>query len=116
MPVSLRQLQQQRKTVSITYAGETFDVAYNPAAMTPKALDILTGESGDKHTIIRNLMLFLLDWDIVDEAGAKVPVSSEILEELPIDLLADISKALNNDIQPGEVKGATLKDGSFSPA
>ena len=116
MSVSLRQLQQQRKTITITYAGETFDVVYNPAAMTPKALDILIGDSGDKHSIIRNLLLFLQDWDIVDEAGAKVPVSSEILEELPIDLLADISKAINEDIQPGEAKGATSKDGSFSQA
>lgn len=114
MPVSLSQLQRQRKTIAIEYAEQTVNVVYNPAAITVKTLQELTSGDDKANALIRNLQLFMLDWDVEDEGG-KVAITDEVLENLPIDFLVAISEGINKDVTPGEAKGATLKDGSFSP-
>ena len=116
MPVSLSQLQNRRKTVEIEYDTETVQVVYNPAAITVKTLQELTSGDDKAHALIRNLQLFMVDWDVEDGDGNKVPISAELLEELPIDFLVAISEGIDKDVQPGEAKGATSKGGSFSPA
>lgn len=115
MPVSLSQLQRQRKSIAIDYADQSVEVVYNPAAITVKTLQELTSGDDKANALIRNLRLFMLDWDVEDGEGAKVAITDEVLEELPIDFLVAISEGINKDVQPGESKGATSDDSSFSP-
>jgi hypothetical protein len=115
MPVSLKNLQQRRKTIPVAYADSTLEITYNPAAITSNTLKALLSDDGDENKLIQNIMLFLLDWDVEDD-GEKVTITPELLAELPIDLLVAMSEAINKDVQPGESKGATSKGGSFSPA
>jgi hypothetical protein len=90
----------QARQISLEYSGETVAVSYNPGAVTINALDALTAGDTAQNVaaIVDGLAAFLVSWDVIDDAGAQLPVTRETLREMPMAFIAAVMTAVSSDM------------------
>lgn len=111
---------QKVRKVAVDYDGETFNIWYRPAAVTPKAFDALSTDEGAENMdrLSRMVIDFIGDWEIGeiatdehdnpvhDEDGNpkldKWPIDKEHVTTLPIAVLNAMIRAVGDDMKPGE--------------
>lgn len=117
MPVDLAALRQRRATAVVEYHGEAFNVAYRPekydANMQAKMMQV--SRSSEFGPLLELLMEMLISWDLTD-AGQPVPITPETLGSLPLNLLAEVARAVMREAISGDptTQTPTATDGSRS--
>lgn len=85
-------------TVTVDFGGETVTVTFNQNAMTKRWVkQIQAGlEAEDIETSSRSLVDLIMSWDILDSNGAPVPVTVDVLDDLPLPFLRAIDEAIGD--------------------
>ena len=104
MPISILKARRAKtadtKTVTVEFGGESMSVEFRLSAITPSTLAALQSESGDKlGSTVAFLCETLSQWEVVDEAGAVLPIDPDVLAALPVDFLTSIAAAITSDVQ-----------------
>lgn len=112
-------LKQRHKVVTVEFGGDTGDVWYRPWVITPRVLREMLAEQGEDDTrdnaarIMDQIVLYVERWDVLDENGKELPVAVDAMEEnLPIDFLVAVVKAIREDMQPTPTTGDASSAGS----
>lgn len=124
MPISLNDMRRKTRVLPIDYFGDTFEVEYMPAKMTPAKIDELRALNDSDAYYDDEIPLsyaeemvtlfdFIVHWDITDEAGNELPVSAEVIRQLPMKVINSIVAAVVEDSRPTEKKSRRSR-GSFS--
>lgn len=113
MAVSLKALKGGEKVIPVTYGDETFDVAYLPGEFTGDLLATVADTDETKATAALDAMLALLlpvlvRWDIEDENGENLPITSASLRAVPLAVLRAILGAIQEDSRPGEAPAPSV--------
>lgn len=96
MSIKLSDLQKETRKVVIDFRGERIELEYFVNIVTPAFLK-------EGHSPSEQLARMLKRWDIEDENGGEIPVSSEVVDMLPYSLQGDMSRAIIEDMHgPGE--------------
>ena len=88
-------------SVSFQYDGFTITVEYYPKKLSLKVLnEIQSTTNSDKF--LEKLCLLIKSWNLFEDEAETImtPLTPERLEELPIDLLAAITRAIGEDMRP----------------
>lgn len=78
-------------------------VEYVPRCYTARYELLLMGLDEAKspaQDLCKALKSVLVGWDIVDENGQVLPVEMDNLEQLPVEVVIQILKAIRDDIRP----------------
>lgn len=95
MPISLAELQSNLRTLVIDYDGEKVQVVYRPGILTPA-----TNDDFAKQSVVEQLETLLVSWDVLDDKGKPLPVTTDLLNQLPGRFLAHIAAEISGDMRP----------------
>lgn len=103
MPISQANLKNNKRTVTGEYYGETFTVTYKPSEYTlavQSGIDNPDTDETSNEKLINLLTNMLTAWDVLDEKGDPLPITPEILADLPVALLGAIQMCCREDMTP----------------
>jgi len=119
MPVLLSALlnREETGTFVIEWMGERVTFVYRPALVNPARIDEVQEAQAVNPDMSQGetwllLLSPLVSWDIEDEGGNPVPVSAEILEQLPTPFLEAILAGMRSAVRPTQTR-VRSKRGSF---
>lgn len=100
MPIKLSDLNKTRTTTAHTQYGEV-SITYMPSAYTA-GIELLLAEAESKpaQTLVDLVKHLVIAWDIESDDGQPLAITQENLMMLPLDLLADILRAVTKDMRP----------------
>ena len=100
-------LRDETRSVAVKVEDETLTVEYRPNAYTPKLEQEAAQVSGDQAgpVLLTMLVPVIAGWDLVDDAGAMIPIDEANLAELPVSLLVTVLKAVGDDMNPQRASG-----------
>lgn len=104
MAIKLGDITGQRKRVSGTFDGESFDLEVKTNLITPAwiaAYDAAKSASG-----FGTLADVITKWDIVDADGEPLPINYDTVMSLPLQLAAEIFQAIVMSVKPSKVSSS----------
>ena len=89
--MKLTKLTKKTQTVMVHYLGETAEVEFKLAGVTPQFLDDLRGLDS-LNSIIKQLERTVLRWDVLDENDQVIPPTEEAIRrhDIPIGFLSQV--------------------------
>lgn len=117
--MKLSQLVDYRRSVTIPVGGGTITLGYNPAGVTPRmfaTIEVLQ-ESPDNPRIVSMAMAEMLsqmatNWDVTDDDGAPLPLTTDALMDVPIQILSKMCEAIFAEIAVPNAPSAPSGSGS----
>lgn len=107
MPINLDRTKERTAAVTVEYAGESAVITYYPHKITKSLIREISESDGDGvDKLSLQLERLVAGWEVVDDSGAPLPVTAEVMAEFPLDFLTAIMRAINEAAIPGETKGA----------
>ena len=88
-----------------TFQGETVNIEYHPNYMTPERESLLSAAAADganSDGFVDMVVGMLASWDVLDDNGATLPVTHDVVKTLPFSFLAAALKAAGEASAPGE--------------
>ena len=117
MPIKLADLTKRTKTVSVRFEGadDALSVTYRPRLLTP-ALQATFQEAAreGRHSemLVDSMVALVTDWDLLGDDGKPIPLTSEALLGVPIEVLALVTEALGRDLVPDPLPNGGSDAGS----
>lgn len=95
MTIRLKDLFAKTKTIPVALEAESAGVTYRVYAATPALAEKLA--SGEH---LEEVIVALVErWDVLDDAGAPVPVTLEAVHALPLPWLGAVQRAVLEDLR-----------------
>jgi hypothetical protein len=91
-------IKSKTRQVEITYQGETVKVEYLVNALTPALQEEVQALEGI-DSIVKQLHVLVVHWDVTDDAGTEYAITDENLRLLPTDFLVEILVGIVNDLK-----------------
>jgi hypothetical protein len=97
--LKLTELTKKTRKIVVEYLGETAEVEYKLAAITPGFLIALKGLD-TLDSIIQQVGQTVIRWDVTDENGREIPATDEAIrkEEIPVGFLTEVLSAIAADM------------------
>lgn len=103
MAIKLHQLRDQTAPATVQYEGHEIKLEYRVAAFTAEVESRLH-QADDEHRPVNGLAEVLekivAAWDILDDNDKPLPVTLELLRQLPFGLLQEMVTAIAEDLSP----------------
>ena len=119
--MKLSELTNRRVELSVPVEGGELKFAYNAAVYTPAFQEELRAKRSvdDEEETVLNFYSFafpklVVDWDIEDEKGKRLPVTSETVRRIPMEVLDAMLSEINKHRRPFESAPKSEPSGSFS--
>ncbi len=94
-----------REQVTVTIGGESMDVWYRPAAVTPEVIGKLEHAEQDHEAIYSVIADVVAEWDYLDDHGSRIPTTLENVRQVDIPLLSAVLNAVVEHMNPGKPTG-----------
>lgn len=114
MGIQVSNLRKDEKTFTFTKGDDSAEITYRPSAVTPKSMskvretDPNEGDLAVVHLLAGNpdedVHGVLVRWDVMD-GDEMWPITVERVSELPLGFLADVLKAIQDDMVGESGKG-----------
>ncbi len=98
MPISLNHLRNDKRNITASYFGDTVDISYKPSELTPTVEDEI--RENDQGTVVKIFCKLITKWDVVDENGEELPVTPEVVGDMPSAFLNALIFACRDDMIP----------------
>lgn len=109
MPISLADLTRATRTVAVEYDGHTVNLTYTPGKLTP-AVEARLNDANEHNRpasgVADELAQIIVGWDVTDEKGKPVEVTTELLHEFPTRFLLACVQAIGSDARPNAQSAA----------
>ena len=102
MPYIPSKRKQQTKVITVDFEGEPVQVAYRPAAMTPRFVNLIQSVQTDIESIADIIQRVIVWWDVLDEEGNRLAPTPENTLEFDLTFLSAVVNAVVEDMSPGE--------------
>ena len=97
------------RQVEVTYQGQSLNVQWDAAKLTPVLLDRMAGESVSAMDMVAALVELLVSWDLMD-GDEPYPITTESLQVLPAEFLSAILKGITDSLTPPEQNGGSFAE------
>jgi len=106
MPIKLSEMGAKQKTATVSYLGETVNIVYRPAVITPRHEAQLSEQSGQKaiEGLVAQLVEIVVSWDVLGADGKPLKPTTELLMEMPSNFLLAVMDAIREDSAPNPRK------------
>lgn len=107
MAMTLSKVQAKEGTTTVLWEDETVDVGYHPAAVTPAMLEQVQEAAKSTNLDVIGLMMepMLAWWDVLDDDGQRLPVTAEVIREIPLAFTMAVLKQVQTAMQPPDAEG-----------
>lgn len=104
MSIKLAALSGVTAHTQFPFQGETVNIEYRPNYMTPEREAVLSAAeaSGGADGFIDLVVGMLVSWDVLDDSGTPLPVTTEVVRTLPFSFLTAALTAAGEASAPGE--------------
>lgn len=101
--MKLTELTKKTRKIIVTYLGESAEVEYRLAVVTPGFLSELKGLNGT-DSVIHQLEKIVIRWDVTDENGHEIPPTEEQIRkyDIPVRFLSAVIRAVSDDMDGWE--------------
>ena len=97
MPISLNHLKNDKRTITADYFGDPVNLVYKPSELTPT----VEAEIRDNdQSVVKVFCKLIVNWDVVDEKGEELPITEEVVGEMPSAFLNALIYACRDDMIP----------------
>lgn len=114
MGMTLSKVQAKERTVTVLWDGETVDVGYRPAAVTPALLSTVQEAAEASNLDVIGMMMepMLAWWDVLDDDGNRLPTSAEVIRIIPLAFTMEVLKVVQDAMAPSDSEGKGSAGGS----
>ncbi len=104
MPIRLSDVASNTRQTTVWYDGEEAGIIYRPGFYTGAIEERVANADAQRQTAILEDVLSecLISWEVLDDKGNPVPTTKEALHEIPTLFLAEVFKAIGDDMKVGE--------------
>lgn len=106
--MKLSQLRANVRRIVVDYYGDTVDIAYRPAEMTPETEDALR-EAREANRVTDALVGLItravIEWDVIGDDDKPLPITPENVRPLPSAFLLHLMAAIQEDMVPNAMRG-----------
>lgn len=92
MAIKLSDLQKKTRKIDIKFQDGDLEIEYRLNVITPTFLR-------SKMELSEQLNQALVRWDLLDDNGEPIPVSAEVLDNLPTQLQFELIRAITEDMR-----------------
>jgi hypothetical protein len=110
MAIKVSQLNAPKRMVEVTFGEEKMNVTYRPSCVTPQFLDDLQ-QPKQGEAITDAVQALVVEWDLLNEQGRKLPPTSAVIRKLPLSFLMAVIKAITEDTEVPKAPLETSADG-----
>lgn len=107
-----------KRTVPVELGdGETVNVTYKPAGVTPETEEqFLTSVDNQRGGggMAKFLSQTVVEWDLTGDDEKMYPVTEKALRKLPLPFLSKVITAITGDMRPNPQNAATSNGGSLA--
>ena len=111
MGISLSDLKSNVRKITVPYFEDEFYVKYRPAELTPevesKIRKAAANPDDDKegNILVTTICNLLTEWEVLDGKGEPLPITYEIVDQMPSAFLSAILNACREDMVPKSKSG-----------
>lgn len=104
MAVSLNDMLDRTKVITVKWDGEEVEVSYFVNRMTPDLMERVEIASREDNLDVLGVMLEpILDWwDILEADGSRLPTDSATIKRIPMSFLNALQEAIQEEQNPPE--------------
>ena len=97
--------------------NESVTFVFDRAKMTlRRERDLKASANNDNvDAMVGDLLDILISWDVVDGAGQPVPLSADLMLDLPAKALGNLIEGMSNAAQPSSEEGNVSSEPSSTP-
>jgi hypothetical protein len=103
MPVAVTKLQRDTRTLRIPWDADTLNLVYRPGSVTPDLIDAVA-QPEERQPVVKFLLATVQTWDLLDDDDKPLPVTEQLLAELPLLFLRALQTAILEDLQVPKAK------------
>jgi hypothetical protein len=108
MPINVQKALEATRTTTVTFGDESADVTFYPQRVTKDFVRAYAGNGHDPlDTLTEVLAELVVSWDVVDADDVLIPLEEAALAKVPLEILSAVSRAILQEVVPGEAGGAT---------
>lgn len=115
MGVRVSHLVRDQRVITLPLDGETVVITYRPGGLTPETEDRLREYADDQRggaMLVAWLADVLVEWDVLDDTGQPLAPTAGNLRRLPTVFLAQVARAIAEDMRPNPQSGGLSAAGS----
>lgn len=117
MPYTPSQVREITATTVIEYEGSEVAVTYRKRLVRTAALNIFEASTAQQPGRVREALEdIVVEWDVLDEDGEKLPATQDVTRKLDFDFLIAIFNGIVAHALPGEAGAAASQNGSSAAA
>jgi hypothetical protein len=92
MPISMNHIKNDKRHLTLEYAGESFGVVYLPSQITPNIMAEMreANEDGNEQYNVDALCRLLISWEVEGDDGQPVPIEHEVLSNMASPFLSHV--------------------------
>lgn len=107
MGMSLSKVREKTATCTVLWEGETVDVGYRPAAVTPALLNSVQEAAKEANIDVIALMMepMLAWWDVLDDDGQRLPTTADVINQMPLSFTMAVLTATQEAMSPSDAEG-----------
>lgn len=102
MPYIPSKRRKETKVVNVQFEGDTVQVAYHAAAITPRLVALAQELQTDVAVIADVIQRIVVWWDVLDDEGNRIPPTPENTMEFDVAFLGAVVNGVFGDMAPGE--------------
>jgi len=106
MPLSIKKMQEEVRTITFRFLSEDVKVTYRLGAMGANLSDWVKDHGSDTGALRDMVEKVVTSWDVTDEDGTVIPATRAAIEQydIPTPFLNAVFEAVYADATPGELK------------
>lgn len=101
MSLKISDLMAKKCALAVDIQGVPVQLTYRPNVITPEKMARMKKLTVEE-SIVKQVCMIVVEWDIETEAGRPLPITEQELRKVPVDVLAAVLHAINNDSTPSE--------------
>lgn len=104
MPIKLLHARRARtadtKTATVVFGDESMDIEFRIGAISPRKMTAMQNAPAEQQleTTADFLEGVLSKWDVIGEDGKALPITRDVMLDLPVDFLGAIATAINDAV------------------
>ena len=102
MSMKLSQVQGRESTTTVQWNGETVDVGFYPARMTPALLEDVqeAAKAGSLDVLGTMLEPVLAWWDVLDDEDRRLPTDGATIKSMPLGFITAVITEVQGALRP----------------
>lgn len=100
MAINLKKLDERTNVFTFEYGDQSMEIEYRPAAISKRGyFEQLNSVDDADQSLLLQMQTAIAHWELVDENGAELPPTLELIQAVERPFWLAIARAINEDME-----------------